>query len=894
MPITPRATYRLQIHAGFDLDRAAAVTDYLAELGVSHVYTSPLLQAVPGSSHGYDGIDPTRIDAERGGEEGYARFSDALARQPGLGHVLDIVPNHLATYTGRDPASGDLYDRWWWDLLRHGRRSPYARFFDVEWEPEPADADAVPGDREPLDLTGRVLVPVLGRSLAEAVEEGEIVLGRIDGEPVVRYFEHTFPLDTSRLGPEDRAAVDAASEGAGDPLPPDRLLAALERQRYRLAHWRRARGELNYRRFFDISDLAGVRQEDPEVFRATHERVLRMVESGRLDGLRVDHPDGLRDPREYLDRLASAAPGAWIVVEKILEPGEDLRGDWPVAGTTGYDFGAMAGGLFVDPEAEPVLDALWREIAEEPRTWEEEVRVRKLRAMERVLPAELSRLDALFRQYLLDAGAIDAEDASASAAAGEALRELLAAFPIYRTYVRPGGWLAGDESPEVAPEDERVVAEALAKAREAGAGGDLLDQLGEALLLRDSIPPPARAAAAQLAARFQQTSGPVMAKGVEDTAFYTWLRFVALNEVGDSPGRFGVSPDALHAFFRERAERWPAAQNAVSTHDSKRSADVRAGLWPLTEVPERWAEAVRRWRERNRRHRTPRPNGPAWPDGPASDAPIEYLLYQTLAGAWPLPVERAREYLEKAAREAKVHTSWTRPDAEYEAALGRFVERVLGDRGFVDDLEAFLAPLADARTIGSLALSALHLTAPGVPDLYQGDELRNLALVDPDNRRPVDFDLRRRLLRRLAEEPAPERVIADGDEGLPKLWLIRQALALRRRRAAAFVPGSAYEPLPVSGTGSAHVFAYARRGGDGSAAVVAVPRLPVRLGLRLAPEASAQSPWGDTSLPLPEGAWRNVLTGEAIEGGAERPLARLLARFPVALLERVGACGEAV
>lgn len=871
---TPRATYRLQIHAGFDLDRAAAVSDYLAELGVSHVYTSPLLQAVPGSTHGYDGIDPTRIDAERGGEEGYERFSDALARR-GLGHVLDIVPNHLATYTGRDPEGGDLYNRWWWDLLRNGRRSPYARYFDVEWEPEPADADAVPGNREPLDLTGRVLVPVLGRPLAEAVETGEIALGRIGAEPVVRYFEHAFPLDASRLAAEDRAAVEAASRDGADPLPPDRLLAVLERQRYRLSHWRRARGELNYRRFFDISDLAGVRQEDPEAFRATHERLLRMVEAGRLDGLRVDHPDGLRDPREYLDRLAAAASGAWIVVEKILEPGEALRGEWPVAGTTGYDFGAMAAGLFVDPEAEPVLDALWREVAEEPRGWDEEVRVRKLRAMARVLPAELARLDGLFRQYLLDAGAIDGEDDTASAAAGEALRELLAGFPVYRTYVRPTGWIEDDGPAEVSSDDEHAVAEAVAKARQAGAPDDLLDRLAEALLLRDSIPQEARPAAAELAARFQQTSGPVMAKGVEDTAFYTWLRFVALNEVGDSPGRFGVSPEDLHAFFREGAERWPAAQNAVSTHDSKRSADVRAGLWPLTEVPTRWAEAVRRWRERSRRHRDPGPDGP-----------IEYLLYQTLAGAWPLPVERVREYLQKAAREAKVHTSWTRPDAEYEAALGRFVEGVLADAGFVEELEAFLAPLSDARAIGSLALTALHLTAPGVPDLYQGDELWNRALVDPDNRRPVDFDLRRRLLAWLGEEPGPERVLGRSDEGLPKLWLIRQALALRRRRPEAFAPGSAYAPIAATGEKDLHCFAYVRGGVGGSAAVVVVPRLPVRLGLRLPSRTNGESPWGNTRLPLPEGAWSDVLTGEAIEGGAAVPLARLLARFPVALLER--------
>lgn len=891
------ATYRLQVHGGFDLHQAATLVGYLSRLGVSHAYTSPLLRSVPGSPHGYDTVDPTRIDPDRGGEAALDRFHQALEAH-GLRHLLDVVPNHMATATPHNP--------WWWDVLRRGRSSPYARFFDIEWEPDTTD----PG----IDLQGRVLVPVLGRAQEDAVRAGEIALDRLDGEPVVRYFEHLFPLSLSRLASEDREAVEGGAE-----LCPDRLLGVLERQPYRLSHWRRARGELNYRRFFDVSDLAGVRQEDPEVFAATHELVLRLVGEGKVHGLRIDHPDGLRDPRGYLERLAEATGGAWTVVEKILEPGEALREDWPVAGTTGYDFGAVAGGLFVDPRGERPLSGHWREVSGDDSGWEETVRARKLRAMAHVLPAEMARLEALFLEYLREEG-LGRRDVAPSrpdpsspnrpdhpspsspdhlspsrpdpsslrrpdhpspcrpderrdlcpepsgdpftallADAPDVLREVLAAFPVYRTYVRPGQPM--DSA------DEEAVRHAIARARATRPDLDprLFDLLADALLLR-------RESGAELAARFQQVSGPVMAKGVEDTAFYSWVRFVALNEVGDSPGRFGVRPAEFHAFCRERAARWPETLNAVSTHDSKRSADVRAGLWLLSEMPERWAEAVRRWRKRNRRHKT----------GGLPDGAAEYLLYQTLVGAWPLHPDqegdRAWPYMEKAAREAKVHTTWTRPNPEYEGALRAFVEGVLDDADFVADLEAFVAPLLGPRRTNSLALTLLHLTAPGVPDLYQGDELWNRSLVDPDNRRPVDFDLRRRLLEGL-EAMDVETVLQHADEGLPKLCTIHRALALRRRRPEVFGAGSGYEPVAAQGAKAEHAMAFVRTGPDGAAALALVPRLVLGLG----------DDWAGTRIPVPEGRWRNVLTGDAVVAGREVPVAELLARFPVALLEREAA-----
>ncbi|MFP3940368.1 MAG: malto-oligosyltrehalose synthase [Thermoanaerobaculia bacterium] len=878
---TPQvATYRLQVHGGFDLRRAGELTDYLAALGVSHVYTSPLLQAVPGSAHGYDVVDPTRIDAERGGEEGYERFTRALAAQ-GLGHVLDVVPNHMAIATPEN--------RWWWDVLRHGRASRYARFFDIEWEPD------TPG------LHGRVLVPVLGRPLAEAVAAGEITVeprgdgdlgggaGALDGpggppsdEPVVRYYEHVFPLALERLDPEDRKELEA-----GGTLPAGRLLEVLGRQPYRLSHWRRARGELNYRRFFDISDLAGLRQEDPEVFDATHERILRMVREGPVDTLRVDHPDGLRDPEGYLRRLASATGGARIVVEKILEPGEALRESWPVAGTTGYELAFAAGALLVDPAGREPLLALWQGLTGDARGWEEAARAGKRRALDRILRAELDRLEVLFREYLereLGEGAPGPAGPGGDDPAGQVLREVLAAFPVYRTYVRgPAGEAtsgrAGDPGREkgcspgrrIALEDREAVLEAVGRARQERPDLDprLFELLADALLL-------IRPSGADLAARFQQTSGPVMAKGVEDTAFYTWTPCVALNEVGASPERFGLPPAAFHGFCSERAERWPGSLNALSTHDTKRGADVRARLYLLTGIPEDWARAVGRWWERNGVHRSA--------DGP--DPAAEYLFYQTLVGAWPLEAERVAAYMEKAGREAKVHTTWTAPNEAYESAVRRFVEGVLADAGFRRDLEEFVAPLVGPGRENALALALLQLTAPGVPDLYRGTELWDLSLVDPDNRRPVDWDLRRRLLAELRDGPAPEDLLARADEGLPKLWLIHQALALRRRRPELFGPGGGYEPLAPRGPRAAHAVAFARTGPEGPGAVTLVPRLVLTRGP--ATDGHQEEAWAGTALDVPAGRWRNVLTGEPVAPGAAA-LAELLGRFPVALLERESA-----
>lgn len=893
MRAEPGSTYRVQLTPAFGFDDLAAVAGYLADLGVTHVYLSPILQATPGSTHGYDVVDHHRVNAELGGEAGHARLCEALGAA-GLGQVLDVVPNHMAI-TGPE-------NTWWWDVLENGPASVYAGYFDVDWDPPESK------------LRHTVLLPVLGDHYGRVLEAGELRVGREGGSFTVHYHEHAFPVAPRSL---DRLLV-AAGEGCGSDelesvgaalgrLPPatatdwesvrerhrdkevlrarlaalceedpavaaavdaaveavnadwDALDALLDRQNYRLAFWRTAGRELDYRRFFDINTLIGVRVEEPHVFDDTHALFLRWVEEGVVDGLRIDHPDGLLDPEGYLVRLRHASDGAWVVVEKILEPGEELPRSWPVAGTTGYDFAARVGGLFVDPAGrEPMLD-LYHRVTGRPTDVAEVAVAKKHVVLRDILAADLNRLTALFvqvcernRRY---------RDYTRHEL-HEALREVLACFPVYRTYVRPSVASVGDA--DVAHVEE---ATALAAARRPEIDAELFRFLADLLLLRHrretapGLPAPVDDLEAELVARFQQVSGPVMAKGVEDTTFYDYVPLVSLNEVGASPAVWGTPVEAFHRACAEAQARWPASMLTTSTHDTKRSEDVRARLDLLSEVPGAWAEAVGRWAAANERHR----DGDGRPDPNA-----EYLLYQTLVGAWPLSVDRAVAYMEKASKEAKVHTSWIDPDPAYDAALRAFVEGVLVDDRFRADLEAFVAPLVEPGRVTALAQVLVKLTAPGVPDTYQGTELWDLSLVDPDNRRPVDYDRRRRLLGEL-DGRSPAEVWARADDGLPKLLVVHEALALRRRRPEAFGRGGAYEPVAATGGKAAHVVAFAR----GGAAVTVVPRLVLGRG----------GDWGDTAVELPPGEWRDALGGEGAASG-RMPLARLLADFPVALLER--------
>ncbi|MFP5326067.1 MAG: malto-oligosyltrehalose synthase [Acidimicrobiia bacterium] len=878
----PRATYRVQLQPAFTFDDAAAIVDYLAELGISHLYCSPYLQAAPGSTHGYDVVDHRSLNAELGGEEAHARLSEALEAH-GMGQVLDIVPNHMALSGPRNA--------WWWDVLENGPSSQYASYFDINWRPTEEK------------LANKVLVPILGDHYGRVLEKGELRLERRGGEFVIRYYDEAVPVSPRTIddllaaaaatydnddllflsggfgrlphaAATDRASVtrrhrdkevlkrqlaqlcesDEAARAAVDDAvartneQPDLLDALIERQNYRLALWRVAGQELDYRRFFDITSLVGLRMEDPQVFNDTHALVLRLVQEGKVHGLRIDHPDGMRDPAGYLERLAAATNGTYTVVEKILEVDEQLRESWPVAGTTGYDFLNVAGGLLVDEAAEAQMTDVWVRFAGgEFADYEELTRDCKWLAMRTTLAADIERLVALF---------VDVCEANrryrdyTRNELREALRETIAAFDVYRTYVRPHAVIEAEDI-------ERVES----ATRQAAERRDDLDPmvfelLADVLLLRVE-----GSAAEELSARFQQTSAAVMAKGVEDTAFYRYNRLVSLNEVGGDPYRFGVSPDAFHERISERVERWPHAMLSSSTHDTKRSEDVRARLALLSEIPEEWESAVYRWAHLNDAHRT---------EG-LPDRNAEYLLYQVLVGAWPLDVDRATAYMEKASKEAKVHTSWVSSNAAYDDALRRFVEQALGDPDFVRDVDGFVAPLVDHGRTNSLAQTLVKLTAPGVPDIYQGSEVWDLSLVDPDNRRPVDYELRRSLLGEVSSGGAAA-ALARSEDGGPKMLVVERTLGLRRE-SAALNGDASYEPLTFGGAAAGNAVGYLR----GGEIAVVVPRLPVTL--------ERNGGWGDTRVSLPAGTWRNVFTGSALAGG-DLGVAEVLAGFPVALLRK--------
>ncbi|HET9070575.1 MAG TPA: malto-oligosyltrehalose synthase [Acidimicrobiales bacterium] len=901
----PVATYRVQLHADFDFDAAAAVAGYLGELGVSHLYLSPILQAAPGSTHGYDVVDPTRVNQELGGEGGYARLGRALG-SAGLGQLLDVVPNHMAI-TGRE-------NRWWWDVLRMGRSSRYAGYFDVDW------------DSPEAHLRDTVLLPVLGDQYGRELEAGRLTVER-EGEAFsVRYFEHAYPLDPASLGPllagaaarvddEDgrvelerlagaasrvgtvsadpdeqagrRAEVDELDARLHELVADRRDIAAaldeeiarwnadadlldglLDAQHYRLAWWRSAGENLDYRRFFDINDLAALRVEQPQVFADSHRLILEWLERGVLDGLRIDHIDGLLDPRRYLQRLAEAAPAAWVVVEKILETGEELPGDWPVAGTTGYDWLNRVADVFTWAPGWERLVAGYGEWTGVTERLEEVVHAAKFEVLDGPLAADLSRLVA--RLAAVCEGLRRHRDHTRRDLR-DALAETAASFPVYRTYVAaPGGDGTGDRL-EAAPGDVAVLEGAILAAgmRRADLDPDLLGLLREVLLGR--LPGPT---ATEVALRFQQLTGPVMAKAVEDTAFYRWLPLLGRNEVGGDPGRLDDSLEAFHAACAAAQAARPAALLALSTHDTKRSEDVRARLAVLAEIPEEWAEAVERWWQ-------------ACAAGPYAPLPPDrntaWLIAQTLVGAWPLDGDRMAAYVEKATREAKQHTSWTDPDPVYDDAVAAFARAAVADGPALGVLLEVVDAVRRPGWTVALGQKLLTLVAPGVPDLYQGSELWDLSLVDPDNRRPVDYPRRRRLLAALTEggeaagrARALDAWAAGDDAGVAKLWTVRQALALRAEQPAWFGPGDAgrWAPLTAEGPAAGHLVA-ARRGG----AVAVATRWPLRL--------ARDGGWRDTVLRLPDGRFTDRLGGGSWAG----PVAAgdLLGRLPVALLAPEGA-----
>jgi (1->4)-alpha-D-glucan 1-alpha-D-glucosylmutase len=794
----PASCYRLQLSPEFTFDDARRAAPYLRELGVGDLYLSPILAARPGSTHGYDVVDPTRVRPEIGGEPALRALAAEVARL-GMGLLVDIVPNHMAA---------DHRNPWWWDVLRAGRASTYAGFFDIDWDAPGCD--------------GRVVLPVLDGEPDELVARGELRVAEEEGGAALAYHDRRFPLAPASI---ERSRADPA--------------ALLAEQHYRLCDWREGPVAVNYRRFFDIADLVAVRAECEEVFSATHELMVRLVREGVVTGLRVDHIDGLADPEAYLARLAEATGGAYVVVEKILARDETLPSAWTTAGTTGYDFLALAGGLFVEPGGAERMRRLHRRLTGLPPAFAAVAQDARRRVLRELFPADLEHAARLAEAAGLAAGA--------PAAMREALAELTVRMEVYRTYAAADGLDA---------EGRRRLARAAAAARPA-LSGDAAARLDA--LVRAIAEPSERTIA--FVRRWQELTGPVAAKGVEDTALYIDTHLVARNEPGCEPDWAATEPGELH---RRLGSRGGHPLNATSTHDTKRSEDVRMRIAALSEVPGEWEARVERWRELNGPLRRRRQVAP--------DAGEEWLFYQTLVGMWPLDVAaretlagRMAAHMLKAAREAGVNTSWAAPDLGYERDLGDFVAAVLdpANAAFLADVGGFARAVAALGARGSLALLVLKLAAPGVPDIYWGNEIPDLSLVDPDNRRPVDFPAHARLL---------EAVDRDG-EGPEKLAVTARGLRLRRREPEVFTSG-AYVPLEASGRHAANVVAFARVN-ERRWVVAAVPRLTAGL-----------DGWGDTRIALPSRApevWEHVLSGHAVRG-RELAASELFDPVPVALL----------
>jgi (1->4)-alpha-D-glucan 1-alpha-D-glucosylmutase len=985
----PRATYRLQFHKDFTFRDAERLVPYLERLGISDLYASPIFRANPGSTHGYDVVDFGELNPEIGSEEDFERLHTALDRH-GMGLVVDFVPNHMGIASGANA--------WWQDVLENGQASPFAAFFDIDWQPVKPE------------LQNQVLLPVLGDHYGIVLENGELELRLEDGAFTIWYYDlplpvapPTYPLilrlplealanefaaddlpfleyqsiigHFERLAPQDEQdpaliaermreqllakrrlallsaeypqiaeavgqSVREINGTPGEPRTFDALDALIAAQSYRLSYWRVAAEEINYRRFFAINELAAIRQEIPEVFAATHRLLLRLVGEGKIDGVRIDHPDGLWDPSGYFRdlqraafvarakaayeslaendetftwneiepalsdwwdrRLATASDPTpllpvYLVVEKIVEHGESVPEGWLIDGTVGYEFAHVTGGLLVNSANRRPFDELYGRFAGGLPRFADLVYDKKQVIMRVALVSELNvlarALDRLSehhrrtRDFTYNAMRI-------------AMREIIACFPVYRTYTvcNPG---------QVTERDRRYIQAAVAEAIRRNPSSDrgVFEFVRDILFLRaaDELPEEQQAEHCRFVMKFQQLTGPVMAKGLEDTAFYIYNRLTSLNEVGGDPGTFGIPVSEFHRQSIERGRRRPHAMLSSSTHDTKRSEDVRARISALSEMPREWRAALNRWTRLNRRLKT------KFEGAPAPDRNDEYLFYQSLIGTWPVGVTRAEgelvdrleAYMLKAIREAQIHTSWINPNEGYEQAVREFVRGVLWDRNdaFLDDFTQFQNRVAHIGALTALSQQFLKLTAPGVPDIYQGTELWDFSLVDPDNRRPVDFELRSRLSEELMDRdpnPALAQELVEGEQdGRIKLFLTQRTLAFRRAHPELFANGE-YEPLNAIGPKTGNVVAFARRHGEQEMIAVA-PRLIGELLPSPADSPTGQA-WGNTRLPLPggneRGRYRSIFTDELLgvrgdQGDAALELSEVLSEFPVALLERL-------
>jgi (1->4)-alpha-D-glucan 1-alpha-D-glucosylmutase len=969
----PVSTYRVQMHKDFNFADAQAIAGYLKNLGIGDFYSSPIFEARPGSMHGYDVTRHDRLNPELGGDEGFATFSQELQKQ-GLGLLLDIVPNHMGV--GNDSV-------WWQDVLENGHASRYSEYFDIDWTPlKPA-------------LRNKLLLPILGDQYGAELENKHIQVSIQDGRTRIHYYDHSMPvaprtihlifdqgagtpvpdwfrnllhaieelpphetsnddlreqrqaqlddllprlreaLRSQEMQPVIEKALAEINGTEGDPHSFDHLHALLDAQPYRLASWRTSAEEINYRRFFDVNDLVGLRMENPAVFAETHCLIRSLIATGQVTGLRIDHCDGMFNPRQYLIRLqllylasqcagpnpqqATAANGIersvldtvrgydwsqsqgplYTVVEKILEPREYLPTAWPVRGTSGYDFVYLANGIFIQSANEKRFDNLYSQVLGHTVDPDELIYRSKLQVMQTALASEVYALtNLLSRIAASDRRARDFTDNILETV----LRQTIAAFPVYRTYI--------DDRGEYGARDVAFLRYAIARAKRLNPDVDAsaFDFLRETLLLQEPVAGTKQKPDAQMlyfALKFQQLTGPVMAKGVEDTAFYVYTRFLSSNEVGGSAKSFGISLETLHQSNQERLRNSPDTMLTTSTHDTKRSEDVRNRLNVLSEIPQVWASSVRKWQRMNAKFKQKMEDGRVAPDNNE-----EYLLYQTIVGAWPWKwepadrdnfIERIRQYSSKALSEAKVNLSWINPDPEYMKAVHAFITAILmpGAKGkesaFVKSLDALMPQLQIFGAVNSLAQVVLKSSVPGVPDFYQGNELWELTLVDPDNRRPVDYKLRAGYLEELqamadSEGPAAacRSVLSNLADGRVKLWTTHRILQLRQKEHLLFRKGE-YTVLEVSDNRKENLIAFSRKdAASGRSMIVAIPRFACSL-MRSKAELPLGTAWGNDLLKVPENAgtrYTNIFTGESIEVTERQaiPLSSLMASFPVAVL----------
>ena len=885
----PTSTYRLQVNADFPFRSVRALLDYFRDLGVSTLYFSPVFKARPRSPHGYDVIDPSKFSRDAGDEPEFAKLS-AEAAGAGLNILLDIVPNHMAA------AEDNPY---WHDLLEHGHATPSAAFFDVEWNAP--------------ECGGRLILPILGQDLRDCVKKGEIKLELRNDDIRLVYFARALPLDphtyvrifervhdhgngrvveaaralaaaATAVTPRDKCAAEqrAARKQAARQLKAllreqlqqvsglqtaieqslaelnqsDALLQLVEVQPYKLEFWRSGTRRINYRRFFDIADLAGVRVEDREVFEVTHTLTLELLLSGQIEGVRIDHIDGLRDPLAYLVRLRDAVGDSYVIVEKILAPAEDLRADWPVHGTTGYDFIGITTGLFTHPEG---LAALTEDYAQRTRlpSFGDIVYQKKKLVIDALFAGETTSLAVEIERIAQKLEAPLPRDVIQSA-----LMEVSASLSIYRTYIRD----------EVATEDRGAIKHALTCARHRAPHiPDSVYALMRRILLLEDIPDEHRRACLDFIINWQQYTGPVMAKGLEDTSFYTYHRLISLSEVGSHPDAITTSLTQFHDTIKRRAERWPLTMNATSTHDTKRSEDVRARISVLSEMVPEYRAALDRWTTLNNTHKRSI-------DGiRVPEINEEIMIYQTLLGAWPLEdaerdgfPSRVEKFLLKASREAKNHSSWLDPNEQYEQALFAFAETIIKDRSFLNDFLPMQREIAYYGALTSLSHLVLKLGAPGIPDIYQGNEMWNFSLVDPDNRRPVDFNARRAALAEIMSDSSKASGFARGllqswRDGRIKLYLTWIGLQLRRQNMRLFQEGE-YVPIIARGVQADHVIAFARRFEERWVLFAATRFYRYLVEPESLPVGAV---WNETMLQLPADAprsWQNVLTNEPAEG----------------------------